>query len=103
MRMRFRKLTIPGSAHPLVRRLFEEMNNQQICMLDVAERSGVNKNTLKDWRVRTIPRVADLEACFNVLGLTLVARPQKLAAAPTTELPPSTFVGEPHGIGSQPR
>jgi hypothetical protein len=47
------------------------MKKQRIGVLDMAARSGVNKNTLKDWRTRTTPRVADLEACFNVLGKTL--------------------------------
>lgn len=67
----FRKLRVPESTHPVVRRLFEEMNHQQIGLLDMAERSGVNKNTLKDWRIRTVPTVDNIEACFNVLGLTI--------------------------------
>jgi transcriptional regulator with XRE-family HTH domain len=59
----------------LVRRLFEEMNREQLGVLDLAERSGVNKNTLKDWRTRTVPQVDNLEACLGVLGLRLtVAR-----------------------------
>lgn len=71
----FRPLSIPPQAHPLVRRLFAEMNHQQLGVLDLAERSGVNKNTLKDWRTRTVPQVDNLEACLGVLGLRLtVAR-----------------------------
>jgi hypothetical protein len=73
----FRPNTIPDKAHPLVRRLYQEMNKQQIGVLDMSERSGVNKNTFKDWRTRTMPRVADLEACFNVLGLTLTLKRYK--------------------------
>lgn len=72
----FRKLTIPEKAHPLVRRLFEEMNRQQIGVLDMSVRSGVNKNTFKDWRVRTVPRVPDLDACFGVLGMELKVKPK---------------------------
>lgn len=67
----FRPLTIPPQAHPLVRRLFAEMNQQQLGVLDLAERSGVNKNTLKDWRTRTVPSVDNLDACLTVLGLRL--------------------------------
>lgn len=67
----FRPLSCPKSAHPLVRRLFAEMNHQQIGVLDMAERSGINKNTLKDWRTRSVPRVPDLEACWTVLGFEL--------------------------------
>lgn len=71
------RLTVPAGAHPMVRRLFEEMERQQCGVLEMAERSGVNKNTLKDWRTRTMPRVADLEACFNVLGFDVIVREQR--------------------------
>lgn len=71
MRDRFVRLSVPESAHPLVRHLFDEMAAQRCALTDMAERSGVNKNTLKDWRTRTVPTVASLEACFNVLGFTL--------------------------------
>lgn len=67
----FRRLTVPAHAHPLVRRLFEEMNRQQIGVLDMSERSGINANTLKDWRTRSTPTVDNLEACLGVLGLKL--------------------------------
>ncbi|QIG67446.1 hypothetical protein EVB39_117 [Rhizobium phage RHph_TM3_3_9] len=70
----FRSLTVPARAHPLVRLLFEKMNHEQIGVLDMAERSGVNKNTLKDWRTRTAPTVDNIEACFNVVGLTLTVK-----------------------------
>ena len=68
---KWRKLTVPGAAHPLVRQLFMLMNDQQMGQLDLAERTGINKNTLKDWRVRTVPAVDNLEACLNVLGYQL--------------------------------
>lgn len=71
------KLSVPAGAHPLVRRLFEEMNRQQCGVLDMAERSGINKNTFRSWRTRAMPRVADLEACFNVLGFDIVVKEQK--------------------------
>lgn len=71
MRERYVSVTVPDKCNPLVRRLFTEMHKQKIGVLDMADRSGVNKNTLKDWRTRTTPRIADIEACFNVLGLTL--------------------------------
>jgi hypothetical protein len=71
---KFRRLSVPPRAHPLVRKLFEEMNYQQIGMLDLAERSGVNKNTIKDWKDRSIPQVHNLDACFEVLGMKLSAK-----------------------------
>lgn len=70
MRM-FRRLSLPDNSHPLVRRLFEEMNHQQIGILDMSKRSGVNKNTINDWKRRSVPQVHNLEACFTVLGLKL--------------------------------
>jgi hypothetical protein len=50
------------------------MNSEQIGVLDMAERSGVNKNTFKDWRTRTAPTIDNLDACFNVLGYTLTIK-----------------------------
>lgn len=71
---KFRRLRIPHHAHPLVRRMFEEMNYQRIGVLDMSDRSGINKNTLRDWRTRTVPTVDNLEACFTVLGCELTIR-----------------------------
>lgn len=68
---KFRPLKPPTLAHPIVRRMFDEMNHQQIGILDMAKRSGVNKNTLRDWRTRTTPSVVNLAACLSVLGMRL--------------------------------
>jgi len=67
----FRKLIVPENVHPLVRRLFEEMNYQQIGILDMADRSGINKNTINDWKKRSVPNAANLSACYAVLGMEL--------------------------------
>lgn len=67
----FRRLPDAGAAHPLVRRLFAEMARQQIGVLDMAERAGIGEHTMKNWRTRSTPKIDSLEACFNVLGLTL--------------------------------
>lgn len=69
-----RSLSVPKHAHPLIHRLFTEMNAQHCGLLDMSERSGINKNTLKDWRIRSQPRISDLDACLNVLGLELYIR-----------------------------
>lgn len=73
----FRRLTMPTRAHPLVKRMFEEMARQQIGVLDLAERAGVNPNTLRDWRTRTMPTIDNLEACLNVLGLEMATRTRR--------------------------
>ena len=66
------RLKIPKHAHPLVRRLYAEMNDQQTTMTEVAERAGLRRCSVGDWGRKQSPRIADLEAAFNVLGLRLV-------------------------------
>jgi hypothetical protein len=81
MRMRWRTprlSSIPAHVHPLVALLFEEMQNQQIGVLDMAARSGVNKNTLRAWRTKSVPAVSNLDACFTVLGYKLSPVSDKL-------------------------
>lgn len=69
----FHRLSIPTNTHPLVKLLFIEMNAQQIGLLDMAERSGVSKNTIVCWKRRAIPNLANIDACFNVLGMKISA------------------------------
>lgn len=69
---RFRTLREPKSCHPLVRNLIQEMNDQRIGILDVAERAGVAPETIKQWCRNRMPRVDLLDACFNVLGKRLL-------------------------------
>ena len=69
----FRPMLVPRNAHPLVKRLFEEMNYQQIGILDLSERSGINKNTINDWKRRSMPRLDNIDACYSVLGMKLTA------------------------------
>jgi len=59
------------SCDPTVAILFAAAHDQRISTADLAERSGINRNTLKDWRIRTTPRIADLRAVLNVLGLDI--------------------------------
>lgn len=68
------KLPIPQHAHPLVRRLFSEMNRQMTTLTEVAARSGYPRATISEWRYRHNPRICDLDAAFNVLGLELTVR-----------------------------
>jgi len=69
---RFRgKLPIPQHAHPLVRRLFEIMNQQMVCMTDVAPRAGFRRRTLAEWGARRNPTITNFEAVLNALGYEL--------------------------------
>jgi hypothetical protein len=74
---RFRPTPVPSSLHPVVKRLFVEMNEQQCTDKLMAKRSGVNNWTISAWRHRTIPNVRNIEACLNVLGLELYVRQRR--------------------------
>ena len=71
------KLPIPHHTHPLVRRLFREMNREMTTLTEVAERAGMPRSTISEWRYRYTPRVSDLDAALNVLGLELCIRPKR--------------------------
>lgn len=64
-------LPIPRHAHPFVRRVYREMNDQKVTMLEVAAISGLRRQTIWDWANRHPPRVDQLEAALNALGLRL--------------------------------
>lgn len=60
------------AVHPIVRWIWQQINDQRASQEDVAERAGINSSTLRKWRdgVRS-PRVVELEAVVNVLGYRL--------------------------------
>lgn len=62
---------MPEHVHPLVRRLFAEMNERQCSAYRLARRSGVGHTTIKNWHGHMAPSVPNLEAALNVLGLQL--------------------------------
>lgn len=68
------KLPIPDHTHPLIRRLFAELNQQQTTITEVAERAGFRRGTISDWRYTREPRISDLDAALNVLGLELAVK-----------------------------
>jgi hypothetical protein len=71
------RLKIPPKAHPLVRQLFELLNDQRVVISDIAEKSGVQAGTISDWRYRRSPTVVTFEAALNALGFELVIRRRK--------------------------
>lgn len=75
---RFRTITVPKQAHPLVRLLFERMNHERIGIMDVADRSGVSREAIKHWRNNHIPNLQNLEACFGVLGYQLTIKRNRI-------------------------
>lgn len=72
--MPVRKLKI-GRAHPLVVLLFAKMHEQNMQLTTMSDKSGNSLNALTDWRYRTTPNVANLDASLNVVGMKLIAVP----------------------------
>ncbi|MET3648052.1 hypothetical protein [Phyllobacterium ifriqiyense] len=71
------KLPIPQHAHPLVRRFFSELNSQQTTLTEVAERGGIHRATMSDWRYSRCPTIANFNAALNVIGFELKIVPLK--------------------------
>jgi transcriptional regulator with XRE-family HTH domain len=61
------KLNIPEHAHPLVRQLFEIMNREKTMIKELADRSGVRRAAISDWRYRRTPNLQTFEAVLNAL------------------------------------
>ena len=43
------------NGNPVVKFLFEEMHRQRICQMDLSERVGLHRDTLRNWRTRYTP------------------------------------------------
>lgn len=71
---------VPEHAHPLVRQLIMEINDQNRLIGEVSRAAGVRACTVSDWRYDRLPRIDLLEALLNVLGLELVILPRRAAA-----------------------
>ena len=67
-------LNIPENAHPLVRRLFQIMNQHQIMIKDVSIITGVSVQTISSWRYERSPNLMNMEAALNGLGYRLEIR-----------------------------
>jgi hypothetical protein len=70
------RIPIPPHGHPFVRQLIQHANEQQTTLTEIAQRAGIRRLTLSDWRYNRLPRVDLLEAALNVLDLELVIRPR---------------------------
>lgn len=64
-----------GNAHPIVVMLFDTMSEQEMKLATMAAMSGNSINALTDWRYRTTPNIANLDASLNVVGMKLIAVP----------------------------
>lgn len=78
---RFYPQHVPDDGHPLVRRLFEVMNDRKIGLTELAERSGYSVTGIRGWRrdrkwdpkhaVRATPSLVSLDDCLRALGYRL--------------------------------
>lgn len=72
------KLAIPEHAHPIVRRLIAEANQQETTMAEITQRAGLRRGAISQWTRTNHPRVDQVEAALNVLDLTLVVGRRRL-------------------------
>lgn len=70
---------IPENAHPLVRRLFVELNARRMTLAELSLAAGVKVQTIRHWAHRHNPHIVDLIACLNVLGLDLAVQTREAA------------------------
>jgi hypothetical protein len=71
MSRKFQPVGVPEHSHPLVRRVFEEMNAQRYDTTALEAAAGVSASCIRSWRTRRTPRVDNLEAALNSLGFEL--------------------------------
>lgn len=69
-----RPLTIPKRAHPFVKRLYEQMNREDISPREVERRAGIGKMVINEWRTQRHPHITCLAAALEVVGLRLCVR-----------------------------
>jgi lambda repressor-like predicted transcriptional regulator len=67
-----RSLQVPENVNPIVKLIFTEMNRQRVSVAQMSERSGIHRDTLRDWRTRTVPSLNNVQAALEVLGIELM-------------------------------
>lgn len=60
--------------HPLVVAFIAEANKQMTTLQEIAERAGVSRVAISDWRNNRNPSIVTFNAALNVLGLELCIR-----------------------------
>lgn len=66
------------STHPLVKLIYRVMKMEQLTLLDIEERSGVNRNTVRSWKSKRNASIQNMEAVLNVMGYSLTAKPMEV-------------------------
>lgn len=70
----YRKIKSYPKAHPIVQALFKEARYQQVGLSEIAEATGVARETIQNWGLRSSPMLVNVEAAGAFLGLKLVWR-----------------------------
>lgn len=65
------KIPIPPHAHPLIRQLVRRANQEMTTLSEIADRAGMPRATISDWRYSRMPRLDNFEAALNAMGLKL--------------------------------
>jgi lambda repressor-like predicted transcriptional regulator len=69
------RIKVPRSAHPIVRDLIRAMNMQMVSFANLSKETGVSADTMQGWRTRYVPRLDNIEAALNGVGLRLAILP----------------------------
>lgn len=63
-------LPVPTHSHWAVRRLVEALNEQQTTMKEACARAGIARTSIWKWANEYHPRIDEIEAALNAVGLT---------------------------------
>lgn len=69
-----RKKLSYANAHPLVKQVFDIIDDQQATYLMVECRSGVGRTTLSHWKDRSMPTLGTFEAVVQALGYDIILK-----------------------------
>lgn len=71
------QIAVPQDVNPIVRDLFRAMNTSGMSMASLAEMVGISEDTLRGWRKNHVPRLDNIEAALNGVGLRLAIVPME--------------------------
>ena len=87
------KQSYPDNTFYLVKRLIDEMNEQQITARDLCRKVGVSDpSIITKWKYNRRPSLDILRACFNVLGYDLSVKRIKDEASTTRSFHSSKWI-----------
>ena len=68
------RIKAPPTCHPLIRQFIAEANAQMTTLQEIADRAGVARVSISEWRTSRNPSIVNFNAALNVLGLELCIR-----------------------------